>query len=78
MLYKEWLNEWLAVCVKPTVKQRTYEKYERICRKHLLSLENYRLDELTAPVLQTFVAKKTSCLSPNTVNVITTRESLSS
>ena len=70
MLYKKWLNEWLAVCVKPTVKQRTYEKYERICQKHLLSLGNYRLDELTAPVLQTFVANKTSCLSPNTVNVI--------
>lgn len=70
MKYKNWLEEWLAVCVKPTVKQRTYEKYERICRKKLCALGGYSLEKLTAPVLQAFVAKMTVCLAPNTVNVI--------
>lgn len=70
MNYKSWLDEWLAVCVKPTVKQRTYEKYERICHKKLSALGEYALEKLTAPVLQAFVADMTSRLSPNTVNVI--------
>lgn len=70
MKYKNWLDEWLAVCVKPTVKQRTYEKYERICHTKLSALGEYALEALTAPVLQAFVAKMTSRLAPNTVNVI--------
>ncbi len=70
MKYKDWLLEWLATCVKPTAKERTYEKYERICRKHLSALGEYALEELTTPVLQKFVAERTSRLAPNTVNVI--------
>ena len=68
--YGDWLGEWLSVCVKPTVKQRTYEKYERICRTKLSALGEYALERLTAPVLQKFVAEMTARLSPNSVNVV--------
>lgn len=71
MLYKEWLSEWLAVCVRPTAKARTYEKYERICRKYLApKLGEYEIEMLSAGVLQRFVAGRVAALSPNTVNVI--------
>ncbi len=70
MKYKNWLNEWLSVCVKPTLKQRTYERYEYICHRKLSALGEYELEKLTAPVLQAFVANLTSRLSPSTVNII--------
>ena len=71
MKYKEWLDEWLAVCVKPTAKERTYEKYERICRRHLTpELGEYEMEMLSASVLQRFVAGIVASLSPNTINVI--------
>lgn len=58
MKYKDWLNEWLEYYVKTTKKDRTYFKYKRIA---------YELDELSAPVLQRFVAKITDKYFPNTV-----------
>lgn len=71
MNYQDWLLEWLAVCVKPTAKERTYEKYERICRKHLApALGSYQLEDLTSSVLQRFVADMVPIFSPNTVNII--------
>lgn len=71
MKYQEWLSEWLAVCVRPTAKSRTYEKYARVCRIHLTpKLGEYPMETLTASVLQGFVANLTAALSPNTVNVI--------
>ena len=71
MKYKDWLNEWLAMCVKSTAKERTYEKYERICRRHLTpKLGEYEMEMLSASVLQLFVAGMIASLSPNTVNVI--------
>lgn len=70
MKYKEWMNEWLEVCVKPTVKQRTYEKYEGICQRQLSVLGEYELETLSLSVLQRFVAQLTSRFSPSTVNVV--------
>ena len=71
MLYKDWLRQWLSVCVKPTTKERTYEKYELVCRVHLIpALGNFELDRLTAGVLQGFVAEMTAHFSSNTVNVV--------
>lgn len=71
MKYKDWLGKWLAVCIKPTVKQRTYEKYERICRRQLVpALGNYELEKLTAEVLQGSVAELTAQFSSNTVNIV--------
>ena len=68
MKYAEWLNEWLEYYVKPTKKERTYYKYCSIVINHLSgALGNYGLDELTAPVLQRFVAGLTNKYSSNTV-----------
>lgn len=69
MKYKDWLGEWLAVYVKPTAKERTLEKYERVCRRQLSALGECEMDRLTAPVLQKFVAGLTSRFSSSTVNV---------
>ena len=70
MKYKDWLSEWLAVCVKPTVKERTYEKYERICRLKLIpALGDFELEELSANVLQRCIADMVPLFSANTVNI---------
>ncbi len=70
MKYQDWLGEWLAVCVRPTVKQRTYEKYERICRLKLVPvLGNYELDELSPSVLQRCIADMVPSFSAITVNI---------
>lgn len=68
MKYVEWLEEWLNSCVKPLVKVRTLEKYERNVRTKIIpALGNYELNELSAPVLQKFTADLVSKYSPNTV-----------
>lgn len=69
MKYIDWLDQWLTLCVKPAAKQRTFEKYSRICRTHLAALGQYQTDELTANVLQHFVSTRLRC-SPNTANVV--------
>ena len=71
MKYKDWLLEWLAVCVKPAAKERTHEKYTRVCRNHLIpALGDLALEALTASVLQRFIADMVCRFSPNTVNVV--------
>lgn len=71
MQYKQWLKEWLTVCVRPTAKARTYEKYERICRRYLTpELGEYEMEMLSATVLQRFVAGMIALLSSSTVNVV--------
>lgn len=35
MKYKDWLKEWLNYCIKPTTKERTYDKYCRIVENHI-------------------------------------------
>ncbi len=68
MKYKEWLNEWLQSTVKPTVKDRTYEKYGRIVRKQILpKLGEYELQDLSALVLQAYSAELCSKYSANSV-----------
>ena len=71
MKYKDWLMEWLAVCVRPAARERTYEKYERICRLRLIpAFGEYPLDALSAGILQRGVADMVPAFSPNTVNII--------
>lgn len=71
MKYKDWLNEWLSNCVRPATKQRTFEKYGRICRVQLIpALGNYRLNNLSSLILQRFVANLTARYASNTVNVV--------
>ncbi len=68
MKYKDWLNEWLDNTVKPTVKDRTYEKYGRIIRRQVLPrLGEYELRDLSALVLQAYGAEICALYSANTV-----------
>lgn len=68
MKYKDWLVVWINNYVKMFVKQRTYEKYERIIRTTLIpSLGEYDLKDLSVMVLQGFVVKLTQEYSANTV-----------
>lgn len=72
MKYKDWLNEWLKLYVKPATKIRTYKKYKRQIETHILpALGEFELHELTATVLQRFtVDLSEKGLSANTVNGI--------
>ncbi|MCD7728718.1 MAG: site-specific integrase, partial [Clostridia bacterium] len=73
MKYKDWLNTWLELYVKPVVKIQTYDKYTRNVRVHIApSLGYYELEQLRAEVLQRFVVNKAETLSPNTVNGLVT------
>lgn len=70
MLYKEWLNEWLELYVKPLTKERTYKKYRRQAEKYIFSaLGGYEPAELTAMKLQGFSAALTEkSLAASTMN----------
>lgn len=69
--YKDWLKEWLNYCIKPTTKERTYDKYCRIVENHINTvLGDYEMNELTANLLQHFTVELTKKgLSANTVNI---------
>ncbi len=68
MQYNEWLEEWLNTCVKPTVKEHTLAMYDRTVRLHILpKLGECDISELSAQVLQAFIAEQTEIFSGNTV-----------
>lgn len=69
MKYKDWLCNWLSAYVRPVTKQRTFEKYERICRVQLVPyLGEYPLEQLSPMLLQNFVNDLALRYAPNTVN----------
>ncbi len=79
MIYSNWLYEWLENYVKTTNKQRTYDRYYQIINTHIIKeLGHYRLDDLSALILQKYVSclltngnKRTGVpLSANSVNSI--------
>ena len=72
MKFKEWLNEWLEVYVKPTNKIQTYNKYRAVVKNHISkSLGEKDMEELSAEILQQFIAKLVQQnLSTNTINGI--------
>lgn len=70
MKYKEWLKEWLEYYVKPSTKERTYNKYSKIIQNHITpELGNIEISKISAKDLQKFsvnlIAKG---MAPNTVN----------
>ena len=68
MNYKDWLDEWLATCVKPLVKTRTFEHYNSIVRLKIApELGTRDMGELSLPVLQRFAAELSQRYSRNTV-----------
>lgn len=81
MKYKEWLTIWLENYVKPTVKHRTYMRYESIVSNHIIQrLGDYEINELSLLVIQTCITeminagniKTGGALSANTGNSIIT------
>lgn len=36
MIYKNWLEEWLAHYIEPTAKTRTYSRYSEIVSLHII------------------------------------------
>lgn len=72
MKYKDWLNEWFKLYVKPATKIRTHKKYQRLIGIHILpALGEFELNDLTASVLQHFTVELSEKgLSANTVNGI--------
>lgn len=72
MKYNDWLKDWLSLYVKPTTKQRTYEKYKRQIEIHIAPyLGGFELSELTPLVLQRFIVDfGKNGLSFNTVSGI--------
>lgn len=79
MTYKEWLNEWLELYEKPSIKQRTYSQYAAVIDNRLIpAFGEYDMDELDARELQKYIVdllqkgnKKTGKgLAPNSVNAI--------
>ncbi len=72
MKYKDWLNEWLEYYVKPTTKSRTYMKYLRQIKNHIVpELGDFKLENLSARILQRFTVKLSEKgLAANTVNGI--------
>ena len=58
MKYKEWLTIWLENYVKPTVKHRTYMRYESIVSNHIIQkLGDYEINELSLLVIQTCITE---------------------
>lgn len=79
MIYKTWLEEWLAHYIEPTAKSRTYSRYSEIVRQHILpKLGECELEELTPGVLQKYITELLQTgnlrtgkgLSANSVNAI--------
>lgn len=70
MKYKDWLKDWLELYVKPTTKERTYLKYQKQVKIHIIPiLGDYELNELMATDLQRFVVGLSEKgLSANTIN----------
>lgn len=80
MQYNEWLDIWLNNYIKPSVKERTYIRYEQLIRTHIAAkIGNINVNNDITPIaLQNFVTELLSkCnvktgkgLSSNTVNSI--------
>ena len=68
----EYLGSWLSDSVKDTVRQRTWERYESICRVHIKpALDRVKLRTLTSNHLRALYRDKLDAgLAPRTVNYI--------
>ncbi len=69
---EDYLSRWLEGAVRYSVSQKTYERYEQLCRIHLVpSVGHVKVKNLTALQLQSLYSKKiASGLSPRAVNYI--------
>lgn len=68
---EEYLNRWLEDSVKDTVRNTTYERYEQICRTHIVPLlGGVKLKALSPTHVRGLYKEKLSSLSPRTVQYI--------
>lgn len=69
MLYREWMEEWLELYVKPCAKQRTYVKYRKNAQRYILpALGDWDLADLSPLKIQKFYASISGLgLADNTV-----------
>ena len=51
---KEWIEKWLEIFVKPTVKIKTYDNYKQRLQYAIVALGTIKLKDLTGIVLQEF------------------------
>ncbi len=73
MQYQEWLRTWLSLYVQPTVKIRTFEKYEQVVRVRIIpQFGECELEDLTGEILQQFVLSLCEKLSVSSVNSVVT------
>lgn len=71
MKYSEYLDRWLEEIVRPNAKQRTYVRYESICRRHICpGLGDLEISELTTELVQDFVRELSREFASNTVRAI--------
>lgn len=81
MQVKIWFQEWLTHYVKPTAKQKTYDRYRDITVHHILpKFGEAELEEVTSLLLQRYIAELSERgnlrtgrgLAANTVNTVIT------
>lgn len=81
MKYEKWLGEWLENYIRPSVKNKTYTRYQEIIYQHIIpKLGNIEIEEIMPFELQHFVTELVKSgnlktgkeLSVNSVNAIIT------
>lgn len=79
MKYKEWLEQWLELYVKPSSKGRTYKMYGDIVFNHIIpNFGEYDMDDITPIEVQKYIIellkngnlRTGESLSANSVNAI--------
>lgn len=79
MTLKEWMNEWLEHYVMPTVKERTYLRYQSAAEHHIIpAIGGLQLSEITNLLIQHHISEllisgnqvNGKGLSPNSINTI--------
>ena len=56
MKYKEWLEQWLELYVKPSSKGRTYKMYGDIVFNHIIpNFGEYDMDDITPIEVQKYI-----------------------
>lgn len=78
MKYIDWLNSWLEHYIRPSVRDRTYERYAYIIEQHIRPIGGIGLNDLSLLVLQRFITGLLSAgnrrtgkgLSANSVNTV--------
>lgn len=66
-----WINSWLEMFVKPTVRMSTYSKYMINFRTHVISgLGSVELQKLTTEHIQKFYNEKATTLSSSVIAIL--------